>query len=112
SICAASRASLFTSLHERTHGYTFGTPPISQEHQNASYPALLKAAGYQTGFVGKFGVNFADGRRATDEILFDFYRPLNRNPYFKKLYSLDRLSRYVLKKERTVRVAKSRSSFR
>ncbi|SVC95630.1 uncharacterized protein METZ01_LOCUS348484, partial [marine metagenome] len=28
SICAASRATIFTGLYERTHGYTFGTPPI------------------------------------------------------------------------------------
>ena len=28
SICAASRASIFTGLHERTHGYTFGKPPV------------------------------------------------------------------------------------
>ena len=27
-ICAASRASIFTSLHERTHGYSFRTPPL------------------------------------------------------------------------------------
>src|SRR5438045_2107139 len=28
-ICAASRASILTGLYERTHKYTFGTPPLT-----------------------------------------------------------------------------------
>ena len=55
-ICAASRASLFTGLYERTHDYTFGKPPLNNRYIMESYPYLLKHAGYQTGFVGKFGV--------------------------------------------------------
>lgn len=81
SICAASRASLFTGLHERTHKYTFGTPPIAQAHTDQSYPALLRQAGYRTGFVGKFGVGVTQGAK---EAMFDYFKPLNRNPYFKK----------------------------
>ena len=38
SICAASRASILTGLHERTHRYTFGTKPITNEHIAISYP--------------------------------------------------------------------------
>ena len=56
SICAASRASLFTGLVERSHRYTFGTPPISKDLTDRSYVQLLRKAGYRTGFVGKFGV--------------------------------------------------------
>ena len=75
SICAASRATLFTGLYERTHGFTFGTPPISKKHWQASYPGMLKQAGYRTGFVGKFGVSVEDGlHRET----FDAFKPLNR----------------------------------
>jgi len=81
SICAASRATLFTGLWERSHKYTFGTPPISTAKIDASYPAVLKKAGYKTGFVGKFGVSA--GKGGTDR-MFDSYVPLNRNPYFKK----------------------------
>lgn len=62
-ICAASRASLLTGLHERTHRYTFNTKPITNEHVAISYPALLKKAGYRTGFVGKFGVRVEKGER-------------------------------------------------
>ena len=81
SICAASRASIFTGLYERTHRYTFGTPPISEPHSAASYPAVLRRHGYRTGFVGKFGVRVArDAKRA----MFDYFKPLGRGPYFKK----------------------------
>jgi len=60
-ICAASRASLFTGLYERTHNYTFGKPPLDDQYMFQSYPYLLKKAGYQTGFVGKFGVKVSEG---------------------------------------------------
>lgn len=78
SICAASRASILTGLHERTHKYTFGTPAINKEFVDTSYPSILRKNGYKTGFVGKFGVN------AGNHEMFDFFRPLNRAPYFKK----------------------------
>ena len=55
-ICAASRASIFTGAWERRHGYTFGTPPLAAGLVERSYPAVLRKAGYRTGFVGKYGV--------------------------------------------------------
>ena len=80
SICAASRASLLTGMHERTHGYTFGTPPLSPSVTAVSYPALLRTRGYRTGLVGKLGVNLkGEGAR-----MFDVLKTLHRNPYFKK----------------------------
>jgi arylsulfatase A-like enzyme len=81
-ICAASRASIFTGLYERTHRYTFGTYPIAARQVASSYPALLKQAGYRTGFVGKFGVAVPPG--ATQK-MFDSFVPLTRTPYLKKL---------------------------
>ena len=81
SICAASRASILTGLHERTHGYTFGTPPIRAAHARASYPALLRQAGYRTGFIGKFGVKVEGDLRGG---MFDYFKPMDRNPYFKE----------------------------
>ncbi len=81
SICAASRASIFTGLHERTHRFTFGTPPIRADLVAASYPALLRAAGYRTGFVGKFGVGVAGIGTGG---MFDSFVSLHRSPYFKK----------------------------
>ncbi len=79
SICAASRASIFTGLTERTHGYTFGKPPISAVHAAASYPAVLRGAGYQTGHFGKYGIQI----NAKPAELFDDFLSKDR-PYFYK----------------------------
>jgi len=48
-ICAASRASLLTGLYERSHQFTFNTPPLRSELTGISYPALLRLAGFYTG---------------------------------------------------------------
>ena len=79
-ICAASRASIFTGLHERTHGFTFRTPPLSHNYTQISYPFLLRRAGYQTGFIGKFGVQVEKGDVSH---MFDTFVPLERTPYVK-----------------------------
>ncbi len=78
SICAASRATLLTGLLERSHRYTFGKAPISKANVADSYPAQLKAAGYRTGFVGKFGVK-VDGGKVAIESMFDSYVPVWRS---------------------------------
>ncbi|MFK7820050.1 MAG: sulfatase [Planctomycetaceae bacterium] len=81
SICAASRATIFTGLYERTNGHTFRVKPIAEKFTDTAYPGLLKTAGYRTGFIGKFGVGVPRG--VTGE-WFDVFKPINRNPYFKK----------------------------
>ena len=80
-ICAASRASIFTGLYERTHNYTFGQPNLNNQYMYESYPALLKKAGYKTSFVGKFGVKVNDG------ILDSMFNShiITNYPYFKKV---------------------------
>jgi len=80
-ICAAGRASVFTGLYERRHGFTFGTPPLAGAYTDISYPQRLREAGYRTGFVGKFGVKVAAGAKGK---MFDSFVPL-RGPYFKKV---------------------------
>lgn len=77
-ICAASRASLFTGLHERRHRYTFQTGPISERFMQFSYPQLLRDAGYYTGFFGKFGVNYNHKER-----LFDVLEVYDRNNRYR-----------------------------
>ena len=81
SICAASRATLLTGLYERTHRFTFGTPPIASVQTDQSYPATLKKEGYFTGFIGKWGVKVRPGAK---EQMFDQFTPINRNPYHRK----------------------------
>jgi len=77
-ICAASRATIFTGLYERTHAYTFQTGPIKNEYMETAYPKLLKEAGYRVGFYGKFGVTHKDLAGQFDE--YDSY---DRNGQFK-----------------------------
>ncbi len=85
SICAATRASMLTGEFRREHGYTFTMPPMSVQRMDRSYPALLKQAGYRTGFVGKLGVE-VDPR--APERMFDVYRrriaSSTRNPYYRE----------------------------
>ena len=87
-ICSASRASIFSGLHERTHKYTFQTGDIRNEFIVDSYPVLMKQAGYYTGFFGKFGVNFSEKEKLFD-VIDDYDRngafPDRRGYYYKKL---------------------------
>jgi arylsulfatase A-like enzyme len=46
-----------------------------------SYPVQLRQAGYRTGFVGKFGVGA--GPQGPKQ-MFDVFKPMNRDPYWKK----------------------------
>ena len=55
-ICAVSRASILTGQWERRHGVHDFDTPLSPAAFARTYPARMKAAGYVTGFVGKWGL--------------------------------------------------------
>lgn len=76
-ICAGSRASILSGLHERTHRYNFQTGAIRNEYMQQAYPKALREAGYYTGFFGKFGVQYGN-----KEALFDVYEDYDRNNAF------------------------------
>ncbi|HWQ53774.1 MAG TPA: sulfatase [Bryobacteraceae bacterium] len=59
SICMASRASILTGLYTRCHGVNDFATSLKPADFDRSYPALLRAAGYRTGFIGKYGVGNA-----------------------------------------------------
>ena len=98
-ICAASRASILTSMYERTHRYTFQTGPIRDEYMQTAYPKLLKEAGYYTGFYGKLGVKY-DKTAELFDVVEDYDRN-NKYPdkrgYFYKTLGKDtvHLTRYT-----------------
>jgi len=77
-ICAASRASLFTGLHERAHNFNFQTGNVREEYMANSYPTVLKNNGYYTGFFGKYGVRYNDLDKQFDE-----YESYDRNNQYK-----------------------------
>jgi alpha-L-rhamnosidase len=98
-ISAASRASIFTGLHERTHRYTFQTGAIRSEFMETAYPKLLKEAGYSTAFFGKFGVKFNE-KEAMFDVVEDYDRHesyADRRGYFYKKIGNDtvHLTRYT-----------------
>ena len=73
-ICAASRASLLAGVYERSHRFDFTSGPIAERYMTEAYPAVLRKAGYRTGFYGKFGVEYGDKER-----FFDEYEAYDRN---------------------------------
>ena len=68
SICMTSRASILTGQYMSLHGIDRFGKQLSNEAFAKTYPALLRKAGYWTGFVGKYGV----GSIRNDD--FDFAR--------------------------------------
>ncbi|MCP9770642.1 DUF4976 domain-containing protein [Lacihabitans sp. LS3-19] len=98
-ICAASRASILSSMQERTHKYTFQTGNIRDEYMQTAYPKLLKNQGYYTGFYGKFGVKY-DGLNQQFDIHEDYDRNVkfpDRRGYYYKTIGKDtvHLTRYT-----------------
>ncbi|MFC5624799.1 sulfatase-like hydrolase/transferase [Algoriphagus winogradskyi] len=98
-ICAASRASLFTGLYERSHNFNFQTGNIRSEYMENSYPTVLKNHGYYTAFYGKYGVRYDDLDKQFDE--YESYDRNNQYPdkrgYFYKTIDGDtvHLTRYT-----------------
>lgn len=69
-ICVTSRASIFTGLYAHAHRIFGFSDPLSEDLYSRSYPALLRKAGYRSGFVGKWGI---DGGKMPAES-FDYFR--------------------------------------
>jgi arylsulfatase len=67
-ICMVSRATLLTGQYMSRHGITEFGRAIAPGPFAQTYPALLRRAGYWTGYVGKYGIGQP---RASD---FDFLR--------------------------------------
>ncbi len=68
SICMTSRASIMLGQHALRHGINAFGVSLTPEQLEASYFGQLKAAGYQLGFIGKWGVG------DPPENFFDFNR--------------------------------------
>lgn len=84
-----------TGMYEYKTGCNFGTGPLTEPMWQESYPMLLRKAGYQTAFAGKFGFLVAsdyDSKGSLPENDFDFWGggpgqtnyETHRNPSMKK----------------------------
>ena len=66
SICAPNRACILTGQYAARHGMWSFDSPLTPEQLANTYPALLKKAGYRTGFIGKYGVGTPPGSDVLD----------------------------------------------
>jgi arylsulfatase A-like enzyme len=75
-ICCSNRACILTGQHMRRHGILDFAEPLSAQAFQQTYPALLRAAGYRTGYLGKFAVGSPTGEQrhlALPADQFDFW---------------------------------------
>lgn len=77
-ICQGSRANYVSGLYEFSTGTNFAHGGMSFNTWKNSYPAQLKANGYYTGFIGKFGfhVSSPDGKKGSADTVrpdFDYW---------------------------------------
>jgi len=72
--CKPSRVTFLTGMYERVHGVGFSTRhKLTEQQWSRTYPALMRKAGYYTGFLGKFGVE-SYTFRGQAAAKFDFWR--------------------------------------
>jgi len=83
SICWVSRSTILTGLTARSFGTPTQPDQVKPEALGALYPDLLRAAGYRTGFYGKWHAKMPPGFDPAEH--FDEFEKIFRNPYFKKM---------------------------
>ena len=62
-LCSPSRASFLTGLYAHSHGIVDNTERGAESHRLDIFPRRLHAAGYETGFIGKFHMGNDDSPR-------------------------------------------------
>ncbi len=97
SICPVSRACIITGQHAETHRHISWATPIRKESYANIFPALLREAGYNVAFVGKWGIaNAAKPEDFTDYLGFE-----GQGRYFegsdRKLHLTQRLTNQTVK---------------
>ncbi len=70
SICMVSRASMFTGQYLSTHGINEFAAQLTPGIFARSYPGVFRAAGYRTGFIGKWGLD----RQPLPADQFDYWK--------------------------------------
>ncbi|MEZ6124571.1 MAG: sulfatase [Planctomycetaceae bacterium] len=82
SICWVSRATLLTGLTARSFGEPERPDTVKPDAFAAFGPDVMKAAGYRTGFYGKWHFKGPKEFRPADH--FDEFEAIGRSPYYKK----------------------------
>ena len=105
SICAASRASIFTGQYERSHHCNFNTGALRRAQLEQSYPMQLRRAGYHTGFIGKYGVGdgkLNDNKREIEgkDVFDSWYGFYGLGVYYSKTYPGKHLTEVTVEQAR------------
>ncbi len=82
SICWVSRATLMTGLTCRSFGSKVKPDTVTSQATEALCPDVMQAAGYRTGFFGKWHIKGPPGFKPEEH--FDVFQGIGRNPYYKK----------------------------
>ena len=81
-ICWVSRTTILSGMTARSFGEKDRPDRAKPEAVNELYTDLLSKAGYRTAHIGKWHAKMPGGYKPEDH--FDVYKPIFRNPYFKK----------------------------
>ncbi|MGJ8650898.1 MAG: sulfatase-like hydrolase/transferase [Opitutaceae bacterium] len=84
-ICLPSRVTMMSGRYLSNHKVGFSHPynyTFSKSDFNNTYPAMLKAAGYRTGFVGKFGFPVTDEAYERKGLVSGYNLQKELSPYF------------------------------
>lgn len=81
-LCPCSRASILTGQYTMRHGVTSYSTPLAYAVLDSTYPVLMRADGYFTGLIGKWGV----GNERSAAKQFDFWEGF----YERSRYYADR----------------------
>lgn len=62
-LCSPNRACILTGQHARVHGILDNTDRSRLSRRLLTFPAILRRAGYETAFIGKWHMGLDDGPR-------------------------------------------------
>jgi choline-sulfatase len=82
-ICWVSRQSVLTGLYGRSLGSPNRPDSVRPEIAETLHSDILRAAGYRTGFFGKWHALMPAGYRPEDH--FDEFEAIGRDPYYKPM---------------------------
>ena len=80
-ICAVSRASFFSGQYARRHGIHGFSTMFSDSTWQDCYPEVMRKAGYQNAFIGKFGVGRPETMPASS---FEYWRGIPWQPHYEQ----------------------------
>ncbi len=73
SVCSVSRAAILTGTYPCSRGTKDLTKLVTPKDVDATYPAVLRAGGYDTGYIGKWDVGLGEDGFRMGMSLFDYW---------------------------------------